>query len=139
MVLSRLSLWKGALLSVPFATALGIAAQAQSTARPLITRPAEGSSLVALQGNVHPLARPQFDRGPAPASLGAQRQLLVLKRSPQQERMLQQYLASLEDKNSSNFHRFLTPAQFGQQYGPAPEDVAQIVTWLNGQGLAVNK
>ena len=139
MVLSRLSLWKGALLSVPFATALGIAAQAQSTARPLITRPAEGSSLVALQGNVHPLARPQFDRGPAPASLGAQRQLLVLKRSPQQERMLQQYLASLEDKNSSNFHHFLTPAQFGQQYGPAPEDVAQIVTWLNGQGLAVNK
>ncbi|MEA2260416.1 MAG: hypothetical protein QOJ51_3241 [Acidobacteriaceae bacterium] len=139
MVPSGLPLWKGALLSLPTAIALGIAAQAQSAARPLIMRPADESSLVVLRGNVHPLTRPQLDRGPAPASLGAQRQLLVLKRSPQQERMLQHYLVSLEDKNSSNFHHFLTPEQFGQQYGPAPQDMAQIVSWLNGQGFAVNK
>ena len=53
--------------------------------------------------------------------------------------MLEQYLASLEDKNFPNFHHFLTPEQFGQQYGPAPEDVAQIVSWLNGQGFAVEQ
>lgn len=114
-------------------------AQAQSAARPLITRPVDESSLVALHGNVHPLARPQFDRGRAPASLGAQRELLVLKRTPQQEMKLRQYLASLEDKNSPSFHRFLTPAEFGQQYGPAPEDVTRIVSWLNGQGFSVSK
>ncbi len=114
-------------------------AQAQSVAQPLIVRPVDESSLVTLRGNVHPLARPQFDRGPAPASLGAQRQLLVLKRTPRQEMMLQQYLASLEDKNSPNFHHFLTPEQFGQQYGPATEDVAKIVSWLSGQGFSVNK
>jgi len=141
MVLSRSPLWKGALLSLPIAVALGMpgAAQTQSAAQPLITRPVDESSLVTLRGNVHPMARPQFDRGPAPASLGAQRQLLVLKRSPRQEMMLGQYLASVEDKNSPNFHHFLTPKQFGQQYGPAPEDVAQIVSWLNGQGFSVNK
>jgi hypothetical protein len=115
------------------------AVRAQSVARPLITRPADESSLVTLRGNVHPLARPEFDRGRAPASLRAQRQLLVLKRTPQQERMLQQHLASLEDKNSPNFHHFLTPEQFGRQYGPAPEDMAQIVSWLNGQGFSVNR
>ncbi|HEY3991158.1 MAG TPA: Ig-like domain repeat protein [Acidobacteriaceae bacterium] len=114
-------------------------AQTQFVARPLITQPVNESSLVALRGNLHPLARPQFDRGPAPVSLGAQRQLLVLKRTTQQERMLQQYLASLEDRNSPNFHRFLTPEQFGQQYGPAPEDIAQVVSWLNSQGFTVNK
>ena len=141
MVPSRFPLWKGALLSLPIAIVLGVpgAAQTHSTAQPLITRPVDESSLVTLRGNVYPLARPQFDRGPAPASLGAQRELLVLKRSPGQEAKLQQYLASLEDKNSPNFHHFLTPEQFGQQYGPAPEDVAQIVSWLSGQGFSVNQ
>ena len=111
----------------------------QSAAQPLIMRPVDGSSLVTLRGNVHPLARPQFDRGPAPGSLGAQRQLLVLKRTPQQERRLEQYLASLEDKNSPNFHHFLTPEQFGQEYGPAPQDVVRITDWLSSQGFSVNK
>src|ERR1700704_4073954 len=68
MVPSRFPLWKGALLSSSIAVALGIPtpAQTQSTAQPLITRPVDESSLVTLRGNVHPLARPQFDRGPAP-------------------------------------------------------------------------
>ena len=141
MVPSRFSLLKGALLSLPIAAWLGIcgAAQTQSVARPLITRPVDESSLVALRGNVHPLARGEFDRGRAPVSLGAQRMLLLLKRTPRQQMMLEQYLASLEDKNFPNFHHFLTPEQFGQQYGPAPEDVAQVVSWLNGQGFAVSK
>jgi subtilase family serine protease len=130
----------GTLFYLLMAICLGTpgAAQTQSAARPMITRPVDDSSLVTLRGNVHPLARTQFDRGPAPVSLGAQRQLLVLKRSPQQERVLQQYLVSLEDKNSPNFHRFLTPDQFGQQYGPAPQDVAQVASWLSSQGFAVN-
>jgi hypothetical protein len=141
MVPSRFPLLKGALLSLLLAIYLGMpgVAQMQSAARPLITRPVDGSSLVTLHGNVHPLARPQFDRGSAPASLGVQRQLLVLKRAPQQQMTLEQYLAALQDKNSPNFHHFLTPEQFGEQYGPAPQDVAQIVSWLNGQGFSVTK
>ena len=141
MVPSRFPRLMGTLLYLLMAICLGMpgAAQTQSAARPLITRPVDDSSLVTLRGNVHPLARTQFDRGPAPVSLGAQRQLLVLKRSPQQERVLQQYLASLEDRNSPNFHRFLTPEQFGQQYGPAQQDVAQVVSWLSSQGFAVSK
>ena len=141
MVPSRFSLLKGALLSLLIATSPGIcgAAQTQSAARPLITRPVDESSLVALRGNVHPLARREFDRGRVAVSLGAQRMLLLLKHTPRQQMMLERYLASLEDKNSPNFHHFLTPEQFGRQYGPAPEDVAQVVSWLNGQGFAVSK
>jgi pro-kumamolisin-like protein/Big-like domain-containing protein len=124
------------------ASCLGIpewAARGQSRARPLITRPVDESSVTMLKGNVHPLARPQLDRGPVPVSLPAHRQLLILKRTPQQEMTLQQFLSSLQDRNSPNFRRFLTPEQFGQQYGPAPEDVAQIVSWLNGQGFSVTR
>src|ERR1700751_3609659 len=109
MVPSRFPLLKGALVSVLIAIGLGIfgAAQTKFAARPLITRPVDESSLVTLRGNVHPLARREFDRGPASVSLGAQRILLLLKRSPGQQKTLERYLASLEDKNSPNFHRFL--------------------------------
>jgi trimeric autotransporter adhesin len=140
MVLPRFPRWTGVLFHLLIAICIGMpgAAQTQSGTRPLITRPVDDSSLIVLRGNVSPLARPQFDRGPAPVSLGVQRQLLVLKRSPQRQRMLEQYLVSLEDKNSPNFHHFLSPEQFGQQYGPAAEDVTQVISWLNGHGFAVS-
>ena len=51
---------------------------------PLITQPVDDSQLTVLKGNTHPLARPQFDLGAAPAALPMQRMLLVLKRSPEQ-------------------------------------------------------
>ncbi len=67
------------------------------------------------------------------------RLLLVLKRTPQQERSLQQYLTSVEDENSPDFRHYLTPDQFGQQYGPAEEDIQQLVAWLNREGFSVTK
>lgn len=139
MVLSRFPRRIGVVISLLPALCTGLPGSAQTrTARPQITKPIEGSALLALRGNVHPLARPEFDRGPAPLSLRADRMVLVLKRTPLQEERLRQYLASLEDRNSPNYHRFLTPEQFAAQYGPAPEDVEKIATWLNGQGFSVN-
>src|SRR5690349_21194864 len=118
MVLSRLPRWIGVAVSLLLALCMGLPGAAQTPAtRPLITRPVDQSALTALRGNVHPLARPEFDRGPAPLSLSAGRMVLVLKRTPTQETRLRQYLASLEDSNSPNYHRFLTPAQFGREYG----------------------
>ncbi len=138
MVLSRLPRWIGVAVSL-LALCMGLPGAAQTPAtRPLITRPIDQSALTALRGNVHPLARPEFDRGPAPLSLSAGRMVLVLRRTVMQEARLRQYLASLEDSNSPNYHRFLTPAQFGREYGPAPEDVEKISTWLNGQGFSVD-
>jgi len=56
MVPSRSPLWKGALLSLPIAAALGMpgAAQTHSNAQPLITRPVDESSLVTLRGKRTP-------------------------------------------------------------------------------------
>src|SRR5262249_27073321 len=119
---------------------LNYGVRAQSTAQPLITRSINESSLVVLKGNVHPLvAQARFDRGPVSAAMPMQRLLLVLKRTPQQERSLQQYLASLEDENSPDFRHYLTPDQFGEQYGPAEEDIQQLVAWLNREGFSVTK
>src|SRR5215469_18723205 len=50
----------------------------------LITEAIDESQLAVLKGNTHPLARPQFDLGTAPATLPMERLLLVLKRSDAQ-------------------------------------------------------
>jgi hypothetical protein len=139
MVRARISLLDISRSFLLFTIFLGVAcaAQAQSAGRPLISQTIDESSLVTLRGNVHPLAKPRFDRGPAPDSMPLQRLVIVLKRSPQQERALQQYLDSLQDKNSPHFHRFLTPGDFGRLYGPANEDVEQVVAWLSRHGFSV--
>ena len=54
--------------------------------RPLITQAVDEARLTTLTGNTHPLARPEFDRGTAPASLPMERMLLVLKRAGFQPR-----------------------------------------------------
>src|SRR6266852_8876999 len=56
-----------------------------------ITQAIDEKNLVQLRGNVHPLARAEFDQGAAPADLPMQRMLLVLKRSAEQQSALQQF------------------------------------------------
>jgi hypothetical protein len=60
---------------------------------------------------------------------------LVLSRSAEQQAALNQYLSELQDKSSPNFHKWLTPDQFGKLYGPADSDIAAIVAWLQSSGL----
>ena len=115
-------------------------ALAQSQAPPIaprITQPVDDTKLVTLKGNTHPMALAKFDRGAAPDSLPFERMMLVLKRSPEQEAALQTLLEQQQDKGSTNFHKWLTPAQFGQQFGPADSDIQAVKSWLEGRGFQV--
>src|ERR1700685_3365140 len=69
-----------------------------------ITQQVNDSQRTVLRGNTHPLARPQYDHGSAPASMELNRMMLVLKRSPAQETALQSLLAEQQDKSSPNYH-----------------------------------
>ena len=104
-----------------------------------ITAAIDESQLTTLRGNTHPLARPEFDRGAAPPSLPMERMLLVLKRSAAQEAALDALLDQQQDKSSPNYHQWLTPQQFGQQFGPADQDIQTITSWLQSHGFAVNR
>lgn len=104
---------------------------------PLITGTIDESRLTTLEGNTHPLARAEFDLGTAPASLPMQRMLLVLKRSPQQESALAKLLDDQQDKNSPNYHKWMSPKQFGQQFGPTDSDLQVITSWLQSHGFEV--
>jgi hypothetical protein len=105
---------------------------------PRITTPVSENSLVTLTGNVSSRARAEFDLGAASPSTQLSHVRLMLSRSSAQEAALNKYLAELQDKSSPNYHKWLTPAQFGKLYGPADSDIAAIVSWLQSRGLRVD-
>jgi Pro-kumamolisin, activation domain len=104
-----------------------------------ITEPVDDSRTVTLKGNVSPLARPQFDQGPVPDSQPMTRMMLLLQRSPAQELALRQLVDAQQTKNSGNYHTWLSPQQFGAQFGPSDADVQTITDWLTHEGFQVNK
>jgi hypothetical protein len=105
--------------------------------QPLITQAVDNTKLTVLKGNTHPLARPEFDHGPAPASLPMQRMLLVLTRSAQQEAALQTLLQQQQYKASASYHKWLTPEEFGEEFGASEQDIQTITAWLEAQGFEV--
>jgi subtilase family serine protease len=103
-----------------------------------ITNAVDEARLIRLQGNTHPLARPEFDQGVAPPDLPMERAMLVLKRSPEQQAALDRLMAEQLDKSSPNYHRWLTPGEFGQRFGPSDTDIQTISSWLSSHGFQVN-
>jgi hypothetical protein len=67
------------------------------------------------------------------------RLLLVLQRSPQQEAALRKLLDDQQTKASPNYHMWLTPEQFGEQFGPAPSDIQAVTDWLASEGFEVSR
>jgi len=104
-----------------------------------ITQAVDLEKLVTLQGNTHPLARPEYDQGAAPDSLPMERILLVLQRSAEQEAALRELLDDQQIKSSPNYHMWLTPEQFGQQFGPVDADIQAVTGWLGSQGFQVSR
>jgi hypothetical protein len=140
--------YRHALLGVSLVALLGVRAaaqtpQAQTTAAQSasvaarITQAVDNTNLTMLHGNVHRLARPEFDRGAIPDAQPANRMVLLLQRSPEQEAALRQLLDEQQSKDSKNYHAWLTPEQFGKQFAPADEDVQAVTSWLQGQGFQI--
>ncbi len=67
------------------------------------------------------------------------RMLLVLKRSPQQDAALAQLLVDQQNPESPSYHKWLTPEEFGQQFGLADEDLQKVTSWLQSQGFSIDE
>ena len=120
-----------------FVFTVSVASAQTPGAAPRINGPINNASRVVVRGNVHPYARPQFDRGPVPDSLPLQHMLLVLKRSPEQEASLDALLSAQQSPSSAQYHQWLSPTQFGRLFGPADADITAITDWLVSQGFTV--
>jgi subtilase family serine protease len=111
---------------------------AQVAPVPQVVRAIDEHALVALTGNVHPLARAEFDRGAVADTLPLEHLLLQLKRSPNQQRALEQQIDALSDPDSPSYHKWLTAQEFGESFGPSKKDLATVTGWLQSHGFTVN-
>jgi hypothetical protein len=101
-----------------------------------VTQKVDDQDVSPLHGGVHRMARTEFDRGAVPDSQPANHIILTLKRSKDQEAALRQLLVEQQDKSSKNYHAWLTPDQFGKQFGPADSDVQAVTDWLTSRGFS---
>ncbi len=67
------------------------------------------------------------------------RMVLLLSPTAAQEQAAADLIAAQHDAASPLFHKWLTPAQFGQQFGIADADSAKVGKWLESQGLTVHE
>ncbi len=137
---STLILRNSLLLFAILFTISSLPATAQSTpqpklATPRITQAIDDTNLVTMRRSVYPLARAEFDQGVVPDSMVMNHILLVLQRSPAQETALRSLMDAQQTKNSPSYHAWLTPAQFGQQFGVADADIQKVTDWLTQKGF----
>src|SRR5258708_33216457 len=100
-----------------------------------VTDQVDDTNRTVLRGNVHPKARAEFDQGAVADAQPLTRVLLLLQRSAEQEAALRQLMEQQQAKNSPSYHAWLTPQQFGAQFGPADADVRAVTDWLTAHGF----
>ncbi|WP_158754672.1 protease pro-enzyme activation domain-containing protein [Dyella sp. S184] len=63
---------------------------------------------------------------------------LVLKPSAMRTAAMEGLIANQHNPKSAQFQKWLTPAQFGEQFGVVDSDIAAVTAWLTAQGFTVN-
>ena len=118
-----------------------VALISQSTGRrsePLIHQKVDENKLVTLAGNTRSEANAENDLGPVAGALNMDHMLLQLKRSASQQQAAAQFVADLHNPKSPNFHKWMTAAEFGGNFGVAGADIQAITAWLQSHGFTVN-
>lgn len=113
----------------------GAAAEAQQPSR--IAGRIDSARRFVLGGHVQRKAIQQNDLGAADPSFDMPGVTLVLKPSAEGQAALTQFLQEQQDPSSPNFHRWLTPDEYGARFGASQSDLQQITDWLQAQGLQV--
>jgi len=118
---------------------LALPAAAQNQPASLVTQQLDETNLVTLRGSVHPMAGGAIDNGAVSDSFPAGRMILLLNRPPDRQAELDQFLQSVSITGSANYHKWLTPEQFGAQFGPSDSDLQTASSWLTSNSLSVAK
>ncbi|HXQ27193.1 MAG TPA: protease pro-enzyme activation domain-containing protein [Candidatus Acidoferrales bacterium] len=128
------------LLAFALFSLVAVRASAQtSNVQPRITAAIDNSSRFTIAHSTHPLARPAFDTGALDGATPMNRMILMLGASPEQDQQLRTFLDSQQTQGSPDYHHWLTPDEFGQRFGPAPQDIQTVTAWLQQQGFSVDR
>src|ERR1700684_1942718 len=96
-------------------------AQPAGGSTPQILGAIDENARITLTGNTRPEATAANDRGAVSDGLVLDHMQMLLRRPPAQEQAFETAISQLYDRNSPNFHHWLTADQIGQQFGPAAQ------------------
>ena len=94
---------------------------------------------VTIAESVHPMARAEFRIAPASRALPMDRMVLVLPVRKGAEEQLDALLEAQLNPKSSQYHKWLTPEQFGKRFGITDSDLATVKSWLTSQGFRIDE
>jgi subtilase family serine protease len=126
------------LFTLPGFAATSPYSKCSSLAFPRIVNRVDDNALMSLQGNLHPLARAQYDQGRVDDSLPLEHIILMLRRSPEQETALATRIDQMHNRRSSYYHQWLSAQDVGGCYGVADSDIAVVSAWLESHGFKID-
>src|SRR5215471_13002278 len=115
--------------------AVGFSVISQAVTADRVTGPLSGGPTVVLRGNVHGLARIENDLGRAESNRLVQGVTIAFHPSAAQQKDLEDFLRQLADPSSPNYHKYLTPKQYGARFGMSKNDIEKITAWLQAAGF----
>ncbi|MBS1799478.1 MAG: Ig-like domain repeat protein [Acidobacteria bacterium] len=86
---------------------------------------------------VSPRVRLATDLGEAPADTELSSVTIYFGLTDAQQSNLTQLLADQQNPSSPQYHKWLTPQQFGARFGISSSDMEKVKGWLQGKGLAI--
>jgi subtilase family serine protease len=122
---------------LPAVAVASLLADSSNPARAL--RPAQPAETVRIAGSVPPAAQPERDRGAADANAMLERITFPLRRRSGADGELAQLLEQQQDPASPNYHRWLTPEEFGARFGLSDGEIAEVTDWLLEKGFEVEE
>jgi subtilase family serine protease len=108
------------------------------SAVPRITGSVDDNVRASLQGNVYPLAQAKFDQGKVEDNLPLEHMILMLQRSPDQEKALTTRIDQMHNRRSPYYHQWLRAQDVGRCYGVADPDIAVVIAWLQKHGFKID-
>lgn len=102
-----------------------------------IAQAIDNNSVTPIKGNVSPRAQAQYDQGKVEDSFKLPYVTMFFKPTAAQQASLNKLLEQQQDRSSPNFHKWLKPTQFADQFGLSPSDLQTVVSWLQEQGFTV--
>ena len=64
---------------------------------------------------------------------------ILFQPSSEQQAALDRLLTDQQNPSSPQFHKWLTPEEFGNRFGVSAGDQSKVVAWLNSEGLTVGQ
>ncbi len=99
--------------------------------------PLSSSSRSTLAHTIPRRAMRSADLGQAPLTRVLPSVTLHFNMTSAQQSALTQLIIDQQNPSSPRYHQWLTPAQYGAQFGMSSTDLAKVQAWLTSQGLKV--